>query len=44
MPWMKVQGLMTKLDWYTKKWNSWESEEDTVVIDKEMDTPVLSDP
>lgn len=35
---------MTKLDWYTKRWNSWKSEEDTVMIDKEMDIPVLSDP
>ena len=39
--WIKVQVLMTKPDWGTKRWNLRESqeseEEDVVVIDSETD-------
>lgn len=37
--WIKVQALVTKPDWDTKRWNPWESEENKEedVMDSETD-------
>ena len=41
LPLIKMQTLVTKPNWDTKKWTPWESEEseeeDVVVIDSETD-------